>query len=390
MNSSGKEKATMKVAIVHDWCTGMRGGEKVLEVICELWPKADLYTLLYMPGKLSPIIEKRKIFTSFIQKLPKAATWYRNYLPLFPKAIEKFDLSNYDLVISTSHCVAKGVITKKKTCHISYIHTPMRYVWEMFDEYFGPGRIAFYKRIVAKMFRSYLQKWDVKSSKRVDAFIANSHNVKKRIKRHYNRTAEVIHPPVSAENLSISDKVKDYYLIVSAFAPYKRIDLAIEAFRMMGRPLKIVGGGQDADKLMAIKPPNVEFLGSRSDAELRELYSKCKAFIFPGEEDFGITPLEAQASGRPVIAFGKGGALETVKGVYPGEAKEGELYTGIFFKKQKVHDLCTAVEYLEKENPIMDPQSVREHVLSFDRPIFKEKIKKYVEETYEEFRRNNP
>ncbi len=379
----------MRVAIVHDWCTGMRGGEKVLEVICELWPDADLFTLLYIPQKLTPIIENRKIHTSFIQNLPNAASWYRNYLPLFPMAIERFDLRDYDLVISTSHCVAKGVITKKQTCHISYIHTPMRYVWEMFDQYFGPGKMPVHKRLFAKMIRPYLQRWDVKTANRVDFYIANSFNVKERVSRHFGRDAEVIHPPVSLERFAISKETADYYLVVSAFAPYKRIDLAVEAFGKLGRPLKIVGGGQDKDKLLAIKPPNVEFVGPVTDEELSDLFAKCRAFIFPGEEDFGITPLEAQACGRPIVAFGKGGALETVKGVFPDEKYEGKNYTGVFFKEQTVDSLCRGVEFLESENPIMAPELIREHVLSFDRAIFAEKIKTFVEKSYEMFQREN-
>ena len=376
----------MKIAIVHDWLTGMRGGEKVLEVFCELWPDADLYTLLYLPGKLSPSIERHKISTSFIQKLPAAATWYRNYLPLFPLAIEQFDLRDYDLVISTSHCVAKGVKTSGSACHISYIHTPMRYVWELFDDYFGPGKIHPAKRAFARLIRPFLQRWDVKSAAGVDAFIANSEHVKKRIARHYHRDATVIHPPVETDAFSISESIGDYYLIVSAFAPYKRIDLAIEAFAKLGRPLKVVGSGQEQKKLTGAGSRNIEFLGWRTTEQIQDLYAGCRAFIFPGEEDFGITPLEAQASGRPVIAYAKGGALETVVGAYPDGERSKGLCTGVFFREQTVDALCEAVEFFESENPVSEPAALREHALCFDRENFAVKIRRFVEESLESCR----
>ena len=364
----------------------MRGGEKVLEVFCELWPDADLFTLLHVKGKLSPSIEKLDIKTSFVQNLPRAATWYRNYLPLFPFAIERFDFTGYDLVLSTSHCVAKGIITPKTTCHISYIHTPMRYVWEMFDDYFGPGKMPFYKRLAALMFRPFLQRWDVKTASRVDFYISNSYNVADRIQKHYKRKATVIHPPVETEVFQIAKESGDYYLVVSAFAPYKRIDLAVDAFAKLGRPLKIVGAGQDEKKLLAKSVPNVEFMGWMSDEQLRELYAGCKAFIFPGEEDFGITPLEAQACGRPVIAYAKGGALETVLGAYEGSKENNEVCSGVFFKEQTVNSLCAAVEYLERENPVSAPEEIRKHAQKFDRKVFAEKINGFVESTYEQFK----
>lgn len=376
----------MKVAIVHDWLTGMRGGEKVLEVFCELWPQADLFTLLHVKGKLSPSIERLHIKTSFVQKLPKAVTWYRNYLPLFPFAIERFDFTGYDLVLSTSHCVAKSVITPKTTCHISYIHTPMRYVWEMFDEYFGPGKMPLFKRLAALLFRPFLQRWDVKTASRVDFFISNSENVAKRIQKHYKRSAHVIHPPVNTNAFYIAKNEGDYYLVVSAFAPYKRIDLAVDAFAKLGHPLKIVGTGQDEKKLLAKSVPNVEFLGWRSDEQLRDLYAGCKAFIFPGEEDFGITPLEAQASGRPVIAFAKGGALETVLGTTADCKKTEDVRSGVFFEEQTTQALCDAVEFFERENPVSSPEEIREHAKKFDRDVFAKKIKSFVETTYEQFK----
>lgn len=334
----------MKVALVHDWLTGMRGGEKVLEAICELFPQADLYTLLHIKGSVSSIIEKRKIFTSFLQYLPDIERKYRYYLPLMPQAIERVDLSEYDIVISSSHCVAKGVKVKDKTLHICYCHTPMRYIWDMYPIYFKKANI--YVRIIMKILRKYLQKWDLKSSTRVNYFIANSENVRKRIQKHYNRESKVIYPPVDTDFFVPSNsrfKSKSYYLIVSAFAPYKKIDLAIEAFNYLRYPLKIIGVGQEEKRLRKIAKKNIEFLGWVSKEELREHYQNCKALIFPGEEDFGIVAVEAQACGTPVIAYGKGGITETVIPIQD----HSDSPTGVFFYEQTPLALIEAVKNLK-------------------------------------------
>ncbi len=368
----------MRVALVHDWLTGMRGGEKVLEVMCELWPAADLYTLLYVPGQLSPAIERMNIRTSFIQHMPRAARWYRNYLPLMPTAIEQFDLREYDLVISSSHCVAKGVITQPRTCHISYIHTPMRYVWELFEEYFGPQRAGRVKRAIIGVFANYLRLWDVASAQRVDSFVANSRHVARRIAKHYHREAQVIYPPVDTARFSPGE-AGDYYLVVSALAPYKRIDLAIAACAKMGRRLVVAGSGQDAERLKKAAGPQVEFLGWQSDEQLAGLYRHCRAFLFPGEEDFGITPVEAQASGRPVIAFGKGGALETVCGL------DQESPTGVFFGEQTVDSLTAAIREFEERESSFSPDRIREHALRFDREVFRRELQEYVARVYAEY-----
>jgi len=370
----------LKIALVHDWLTGMRGGEKVLEAMCEVWPDADLYTLLYLPGKLSPIIEKRRIFTSFINRLPRAAAWYRNYLPLMPYAIEQFDLRGYDLVLSTSHCVAKGVLTPPGTLHLSYLHTPMRYVWDLFEDYFGPDRVGPLKRAIISFFANRLRVWDVASAARVDAFLCNSAYVARRIAKYYRREATVINPPVDTARFAIGAP-EDFYLIVSALAPYKRVDLAVQACAKLGRKLKIVGTGQDDARLRKLAGPSVEFLGWQDDAAVADLYRKCRAFLFPGEEDFGITPLEAQASGRPVIAFAKGGALETVRGL------DGPNPTGVFFARQTVDDMAQAIRAFEENEARLAPAAIREHALGFDRAVFREKIKAHVEQAYEAFRR---
>lgn len=298
----------MRVALVHDWLTGMRGGENVLEALCEIFPEAGLYTLIHIPGSVSRAIENRKIHTSFLQRLPMAGKRYRSFLPLFPLAIEGFDLSGYDLIVSTSHCVAKGVIPPPGALHISYIFTPMRYVWDQYRMYFGEGRTGWLTSRVIRVAAHYLRMWDVASSSRVDEFVSISAHVANRVEKYYRRTSPVIYPPVDCTRFSINTASGDYYLIVSAFAPYKRLDIAIEAFNRMGaRKLRIIGKGQDESRLKKMAGPNIEFLGWRTNEEIAGYYAGCRALIFPGEEDFGIVPLEAMASGRPVIAYGKGG-----------------------------------------------------------------------------------
>ena len=392
----------MRVALVHDWLTGMRGGEKCLEVFCQLFPDADLYTLLHIPGKLSPSIERMKIHTSFIQKMPFSKRGYRNYLPFFPTAIEQFDLRGYDMVLSSSHCVAKGVITQPMTCHISYIHTPMRYVWELYNDYFGEDRIGWLKRKVVPPITNYLRMWDVASSNRVDYYLANSHHVARRVKKHYQRDARVINPPVNFSLFDLSEKTEDYFLIVSALAPYKRIDLAIETFNQLKLPLKIIGTGEMEKKLRQMAGPNIEFLGWRTDEEVCDYYMRCRAFIFPQEEDFGITPLEAQACGKPVIALGRGGALETVIGAFaedgmPSELDHerlpaasrpapGEAITGVFFRRQTVTSLAYAVRAYQKLADRFDPAAIRRNAMRFATPRFAEEIKQFITEKYAEFR----
>ncbi|MCZ7586581.1 MAG: glycosyltransferase [Deltaproteobacteria bacterium] len=373
-----KPKAA-RVAIVHDWLTGMRGGEKVLEVMCELWPDADLFTLLHVPDRLSPSIERMRIRTSFVQDLPNAPSWYRYYLPFFPSAIESFDFSEYDLVISSSHCVAKGARVRPGATHVSYVHTPMRYVWDMYDEYFGPQRVKYAAiRAAIGVVAERLRRWDVRTVDRVTHYTCNSAYVAERIKRIYGRDARVIHPPVDIERFEPAETIGDYYLVLSAMAPYKRVDLAIEAAARGGFKLKVAGIGEDEKRMRAHAPANVEFLGWVSDDEKAELYAHCRAFIFPGEEDFGITPLEAQAAGRPVIAYAKGGALETVIGAYPGEKCPRDA-TGVFFREQTVEALIDAVRYCEEHMDRFDPEDLRRHAFGFGRQRFAGELRAFVE-----------
>lgn len=364
----------MKVALIHDWLTGMRGGEKCLEIFCELFPMADLYTLLHLKGTVSPVIENRRIETSFIQRLPFVARRYRHYLPLFPTATEQFDLRDYDLILSSSHCVAKGVVTHPGTRHICYCHTPMRYVWSMYQDYFGAGRVGRLQKVVISLSSNYLRMWDVISANRVDDFIANSAHVKKRIERYYRRDAAVIHPPVETQNTFLSTQSDDYYLIVSALVPYKRIDLAIHAFNHLQKRLVIVGQGSEEKRLKKMARSNIEFVGWAAGEQLAAYYANCRALIFPGEEDFGIVPLEAQAYGKPVIALGRGGALETVRGIQaPGTAKN---HTGVFFERPDAMALKQTVEYFETLS--FSPEFIRAHALNFDREIFRQKINTFI------------
>lgn len=303
-----------RVVLVHDWLTGMRGGEKVLESLCRLFPDADLLTLVHERGSVSALIANRRIRTSWIQHLPFPARLYRHYLPLFPVAIEHFDLDDVDVVISTSHCAAKAVVPTGRAVHLSYSHSPMRYAWDQFDAYFGVARLGRFGNAAARRVMAGLARWDRDTAPRVHRFLANSAHVAGRIARYYNREATVLHPPVDTEYFTPGTAGPGaYFLVVSALVPYKRIDTAIRAAAMLGAPLKIIGTGPDAERLHALAGSDVEFLGHVDTATLREAYRGARAALLPGEEDFGIAPVEAQACGRPVVALARGGALETVE-----------------------------------------------------------------------------
>ncbi len=363
----------------------MRGGEKCLEILCGLFPTADLYTLIYKEGRLSETIERMRIKTSYIQNFPGALKYYRYYLPLFPSAIERFDLRGYDLIISTSHCVAKGILPMPESLHISYCFTPMRYIWDMQFDYFKGGEKGWVGRCeegLISLLTNYLRQWDISSSSRVDYFIAISRYVQMRIKKYYGREAEVIYPPVNCDFFQPSPhpyREGEYYLMITAMAPYKRVDLAVEAFNRLGKPLLIVGDGQELKSLKRRAKKNIEFLGWKNDNEVRDYYQGCKALIFPGKEDFGIVPLEAQACGKPVIAFGEGGALESIV-PFPKENA-----TGILFGSQTVDSLIEAVEVFESHRDHFDPQAIRRNALSFDQSIFRQKMLFLIEEKYQAF-----
>ncbi|MEH6676982.1 glycosyltransferase, partial [Phenylobacterium sp.] len=301
----------LKVAIIHYWLVGMRGGEKVLEALCELFPDAHIYTHVYDRNAVSSTIAAMDVRTTFISRLPRAARRYKTYLPLMPLALEQLDLNGYDLIISSESGPAKGVVPPPNAKHICYCHSPMRYIWDHYHIYRNSaGRIA---RFTMPLLTHYLRIWDTTSSARVDKFIANSRHVAARIDKYYRRDADVIPPPVDVENFTSSPSTGDYYLWVGEITQYKRPDIAVEAFRKLGRRLVIIGDGEERKKLEAGAPANIEFRGRTSTEELRQTLQECRALIFPGEEDFGIVPVEAMAAGRPVIAFGSGGALDSVE-----------------------------------------------------------------------------
>jgi len=304
------------VAIIHDWLTGMRGGEKVLEAICELYPDATLYTLVQVPGSVSAQIERHRIRRSLVQLLPKAGELYRQYLPLFPTMVELFDLDRYDLVISSSHCAVKSVIPGGAATHVCYCHSPMRYAWDQFGSYFGPAQVGNLRSRLLRPVLAGLARWDAATSGRVDCFLANSQYVAGRIRRYYNRGSTVVYPPVDTSfyrlPTSPAQPPDPAFLIVSALVPYKRVDVAIEACRRVGARLKIVGRGPEEARLRLTAGSNVEFMGWSSDEDIRDLYCQATAVLLPGTEDFGMVPVEAQACGTPVVAYGVGGACETV------------------------------------------------------------------------------
>ncbi|HEX6322322.1 MAG TPA: glycosyltransferase [Vicinamibacterales bacterium] len=303
----------MRVAVVHDWLTGMRGGEKVLEAIFGLFPAAELYTLVHRRGSVSPVIEGRPVHRSFVDRLPLAASRYREYLPLFPFAIEQFGFDRFDLVISSSHCAAKSVVVPGRAAHVCYCHSPMRYAWDQFEAYFGPARVGRPASAVLRRVMAGLARWDRATESRVDRYVANSQYVAGRIGRYYNRVASVVYPPVQTDFFTPdAARPRTHYLIVSALVPYKRVQLAIDACRQLGRPLVVAGDGPDRARLERGAGGSVTFTGAVPDEEIRALYRAAHAVLLPGEEDFGIVPVEAQACGTPVIALARGGALETV------------------------------------------------------------------------------
>jgi glycosyltransferase involved in cell wall biosynthesis len=364
----------MRIALVHDWLNGMRGGEKVLETLCELYPDATLFTLIYEPDKVSPILRKMNVISHpVLSKLPLAKSHYRYYLPLFPHFIEQFDLTGYDLVISTSHCVAKGVIIPPEAFHLCYCFTPMRYAWDQYHQYFPANKKGICS-VLIPFIMTHLRNWDQKTADRVDQFVAISENISRKIYKYYRRESTILYPPVDTDFFYPEDcTIEDFYLIVSALVPYKRIDIAIQAFNELNLPLKIVGKGPEMAQLAAKARSNVAFLGWQDDLAIRALYSRCQALIFPGEEDFGIVPLEAMSCGRPVIAYAKGGALETVK----------EGINGIFFYNQTADSLIEAIKNFKTS--YFSEKIIRESISNFSRELFKENFKQLVDQYYNEW-----
>lgn len=353
----------MKIAIVHYWIVAMRGGEKVLESLCELFPTADIFTHVYDPKAISPAIRRHSVTSTLIGRLPFAKRLYKFYLPLMPMALEQLDLRSYDLVISSESGPAKGVLTRPDALHVCYCHTPMRYIWNMYLDY-KESVNPMLRPVMARLAGS-LRVWDQYSAGRVDLFIANSGNVRRQIKKYYGRDAVVVHPPVDVDGFTAADeKVGDFYLSVGQLVRYKRIDLAIEACNHLSRQLVIIGEGPEYKSLRKLAGSTITFLGRQDFASLRQHYARCRALLFPGEEDFGIVPVEAIAAGRPVIAFRRGGALETVV--------EGR--TGLFFNEQSAASLEQALLDFENIEHSFDPAKIAEHARQFSRAEFKRRI----------------
>ena len=347
----------------------MRGGEKVLLSLARLFPGAPIFTLLHLRGRVDPELEAREIRTSFVQRLPGVATRYRQYLPLFPAAAESFDLRGFDLVVSSSHCVAKGVRPAPGALHLCYCHTPMRYVWDRFDDYFGRGRASLPVRLLIRPVAARLRAWDVRTAARVHRFAANSAYVASRIRRYYDRDSVVIPPPVDTDFFTPGeDRPGAYDLVVSALAPYKRLELVLEAYRGTGRPLRVVGQGPEGPRLRALAPPEAAFLGAVADEELREQYRSCRAVLMPGVEDAGIVPLEALACGRPAVVFGEGGGAETVE--------HGK--TGLVFREATAAALRAAVSTLETTR--FDRLTLRARAEAYRRELFEARFGAFVDD----------
>lgn len=358
----------MKVALVHDYLNQMGGAERVVLALHELFPDAPLYTSIYDPKRVDPAFQKIDIRTSFMQKFPFVMKHHQPYLPFYPFAMEGLDLRGYDLVLSSSSAFGKGVIVKPETLHICYCHTPMRWCWN-YQEYVEREQLGGMARRILPFMITGLRVWDTTSASRVDHFIANSPVVAERIQKYYRRDSQVIPPPVEASRFLFDPHSQpgDYFLVLSRLAPYKRIDLAIQACNKLQLPLVVIGRGRDEKPLKAMAGPTIRFLGGLSDTEVLEYLAHCRAFLFPGEEDFGITPLEAQASGRPVIAYRAGGALTSVI----------EGITGTFFDEPTVESLAGVLASFDERR--YDPQKIRDHALNFDTPRFQRRILQYIE-----------
>jgi glycosyltransferase involved in cell wall biosynthesis len=366
----------LKIALVHDHLAQDGGAEKVLKVFAEMFPQAPIYTLLYEQKNADKYYKGRHIETSIIQRMPGGVKHYQWYMPFMPMAVEFFDLSDFDIVLSDSSSFAKGVVTSTHTLHICYCHTPTRYLWSDTHQYINELKYnKFFKKIISLVL-NYIRIWDRVAADRVDTYIANSKFVAKRIKKYYHRDSTLIYPPVELEKFSIADKAGDYFLIGGRLAPYKRVDIVVEAFMRLGLKLKVFGDGIDLDHLKRMAKDNagIEFLGRVSEEQKAELYKNCLAFINPQEEDFGITVIEAMASGRPVIAFRSGGAVETVI----------ENKTGIFFDEQTVESLTGALNNFD--TTIFNPAEIKNHAQKFSVEKFKEEIVKFIEEEVIKYR----
>ena len=357
----------MRVALIHYWLVNWRGGEKVLRAIADLFPEADIFTHVADPAVVSQKFPNRKVSETFVARLPLAKRFYQRYLPLMPLALEQLDLRQYDLVISSEAGPAKGVLVSPHTTHICYCHSPMRYVWDMYHDYREQSGAV--TRVMMSPLLHYVRLWDQISAQRVDRYIANSHFVGKRIKKYYQRQSEVIHPPVAVDAFEASTHSEDFYLSVGQLVRYKRVDLLVRAFNESKRPLVIIGEGEMLSSLRRMAKPNVRLLGKQTFDVIRDHYARCRALVFPGVEDFGMVPVEAMASGKPVIAFGQGGARETVV----------DGVTGLFFHEQTPEALSEAIDRFESMPNEFDPQAIRAHSKQFSEQVFKDRFRALIE-----------
>ncbi len=359
----------MRTALVHDWLTGMRGGEKVLERLAAMFPEAPIYTLFHHPGSVSSDIEDHPIHTSFLQLL-QAHRSYRWYLPLYPLAMRTLDLREFDLVLSSSHCAAKAALSGPEAHHVCYCHTPMRYAWDQFDAYFSPDRVGWARHVLIRPMMAGLRRWDRRTAARVDSFAANSSYVASRIRRYYGRGSEVVPPPVDTERFTPSGAPPDdFYLMVTALSPYKRVEVAIEAFNRMQRDLVVVGSGPENELLAELAGSTVQLAGRVSDAELVELYRRCRGFVLPGVEDAGIAPLEAMACGRPALVLAEGGAMEAV---VPG-------ITGLHIPRPTSAAIVEVVDSCERLT--FNTEVIRAHAEGYSVDVFDRRIAEFIERT---------
>jgi glycosyltransferase involved in cell wall biosynthesis len=365
--------ARLKVALVHDYLNQPGGAERVVEVFAEMFPGAPIYTSVYDPAAMPDTWKTLDVRTSFMQRISPRMKFARALVPLYPAAFELFDLSGYDLVLSSTTTFAKAVVTRPETCHICYCNNPTRFLW-MYHDYLRHESLPIGVRNLLPFVAAPLRVWDFAAAQRPDYFVAGSHNAARRIAKYYRRDSDVVQPPIDASEFAISQEIGDFYLVVSRLQAYKRIDLAIDACNRLHLPLHIIGDGPDARRLRGIAGPTTHFFGRVADAVVREEFARCRALIFTGEEDFGLTPLEAQASGRPVIAFQRGGALETVK----------DGLTGVFFGEQTVDALASTLTSFDPAS--LDPALIRAHALQFDKPAFKQKLYQVISLRYAEHR----
>lgn len=374
----------MNIALVHDWIIELGGAEKCLEAFHQLYPDAPLYTLLYKDSSLEALgFEPSQAQASYLQR-PGVIKRYRSFLPFFPFAVEQFDLGDYDVILSSSHCVAKGVLTNSQQLHFCYCHTPIRYAWDLTHQYLRENQLQRgLKATLAKTVLHYLRLWDASSSTRVDYFIANSKYTAARIWRSYRREAEVIYPPVNTAQYEVARNNGDYFLFVSRLVRYKRADLVVQAFSRLGLPLLVVGEGPEKNGCQALAGPNIEFLGYRDNEELASLMSGARALIFAAQEDFGIVPVEAQAAGTPVIAFGQGGATETV---VAADGRNWHQATGVFFEEQSTDSVVEAVRFFLECEGEFKTEVIRENARRFSQERFKMEIQSFIKTRYQQLR----